>query len=631
LQEIAIIYARHRQIETIISLLEKKNIPYQVKRKVNLLDLPLVTNIRLMLAYIQLEYTRPYSGEHLLFSLLHTNFLGIDSRDLAEISRRLAKIDRKQRPHLRDYLQQITEAKNTTLNSIANIQRFNHFIQLALQDYRNYALPMLMERLLSRSGLLHFIIHQNDKEWQLQVIKTLFDFAHQESIRQPKVTIKQFLQTLDNMEKNRIRLELNKNTISESGVHLLTAHASKGLEFEKVYLIDSVQEYWEVQKRMANYRFGLPDTLTFSGEEDALEAKRRLFYVGMTRAKYGLQISCSQENEKGKLLQRAIFIDEILTNTSIQIEQQKVGNAAILDAQMLLMLEVERPEIRELPTDYVNELLSNFRLSVSSLNTYLRCPLSFFYEYVLQVPTLMSEAASYGEAMHRAWQRLYEQMMSRKSKLFPTQVQFIRYFEEELKNLRHQITDSEYQRRLEMGRKSLIYYYENHLVNWGKQVRVEFKIRNCEIEGVPITGTIDKLVFTSETTAKIVDYKTGKADPKKLARPTEKRPFGGNYYRQLVFYKLLYENYRPTDVRVKEGEIIFLDANQKGNYIQKSIKINSKDVQHLTQLIVETNKQIQAHDFYKGCGEKNCSWCNFVKRNQLMDSLRDVEIEELDD
>ena len=34
------------------------------------------------------------------------------------------------------------------------------------------------------------------------------------------------------------------------------------------------------------------------------------------------------------------------------------------------------------------------------------------------------------------------------------------------------------------------------------------------------------------------------------------------------------------------------------------------------------------HEFYE---ERICPWCGFVKRNVTLDSLRDVEIEELDD
>ncbi|MEM0993796.1 MAG: ATP-dependent DNA helicase [Bacteroidota bacterium] len=634
LDEIAIIYARHRQIESIVQLLEKHGIPYQAKRKVNILELPLIANLRLMLRYLQAEYERPYSGEHFLYPLLYADFLQISANDLAKISLHLANTDRKERPFWRDFLHEIASEQTTLAQDLASlpaVQQFDHFLQLALRDYRNYPLPILLERILNRSGLLQFVLKDKDSNWNIQVLKTFVDFVQHEATRQPKIQIKNLLQTLNNIENNRLRLEVNKETIAEAGIQLLTAHSSKGLEFEKVFLIDSVQDYWGNTRRGANYRFLLPDTLTYSGEEDALEARRRLFYVGITRTKRDLQISFALENSKGKALQHALFIDEIIAKTDLHIQHRNLPASQLSDAQALLLLEVERPHIPQLSKAQADHLLASFRLSISSLNTYLRCPLSFFYEYVLQAPTLMSEAATYGEAMHRAWERLFLEMLGRRSKLFPTKNQFIRYYEEELNRLRHQLSPTEFVRRLEMGRKNLLYYYENHLKTWEKEVRVEFTIRNCEIEGVPVTGTIDKLAFVTPLEAKIVDYKTGKADAKKLKRPTKSNELGGNYYRQLVFYKLLFENYRPTDVRVKKGEIIFLDPNQRGNYLQKSITINAKDVQHLKDLIRTAYQKIQAHEFYEGCGEAHCTWCNFVQRNQLMDSLRDRAVEELDD
>ena len=48
-------------------------------------------------------------------------------------------------------------------------------------------------------------------------------------------------------------------------------------------------------------------------------------------------------------------------------------------------------------------------------------------------------------------------------------------------------------------------------------------------------------------------------------------------------------------------------------------------------MITSSYEKIMNHDFYEGCGEKSCSWCNFVKRNIPQDNFRDKEIEELDD
>ncbi|MCB9264001.1 MAG: hypothetical protein H6558_03140 [Lewinellaceae bacterium] len=74
LDEIAIIYAKHRQAEQLVELLEKSEIPYNTRRKINALDLPLIRNLRQMLEYFAAEFQQPNNGEYLLFQVLHFTF-----------------------------------------------------------------------------------------------------------------------------------------------------------------------------------------------------------------------------------------------------------------------------------------------------------------------------------------------------------------------------------------------------------------------------------------------------------------------------------------------------------------------------------------------------------------------------
>ena len=54
LNEVAIIYAKHKQARNIISLLEKKKIPYNTRRRVNVLELPMIQNVRVSVSYTHL-------------------------------------------------------------------------------------------------------------------------------------------------------------------------------------------------------------------------------------------------------------------------------------------------------------------------------------------------------------------------------------------------------------------------------------------------------------------------------------------------------------------------------------------------------------------------------------------------
>jgi len=81
------------------------------------------------------------------------------------------------------------------------------------------------------------------------------------------------------------------------GVNLLTVHASKGLEFEDVYIIDLMEGRFPNTKLMA--------------KGSSLEEERRLFYVSVTRAKNALTLSFARYDKiKKKTYEPSIFLKE---------------------------------------------------------------------------------------------------------------------------------------------------------------------------------------------------------------------------------------------------------------------------------------------------------------------------------
>ncbi len=90
---------------------------------------------------------------------------------------------------------------------------------------------------------------------------------------------------LSHVEMDRLEQSKKDKTRKrdEKGIHLLTMHASKGLEFQTVFLLDVNEGK-------------LPSSRDLSLIE--IEEERRLFYVAMTRAKRKLYISYVGGNEK---------------------------------------------------------------------------------------------------------------------------------------------------------------------------------------------------------------------------------------------------------------------------------------------------------------------------------------------
>lgn len=630
LNEVAIVFAKHKQGRNIIDLLEKKGIPYNTRRSVNILEQPMIQNLRLFLEYIALEYSKPYSGEHLLFKIMHFDFLKIESQDLAKLSFYIAKQDKK--PLWRDLIADTQKIYRLDLEVTKSVSNFSKLLNQLIGSYGNMTLLTLVEKIVNRSGLLHQILQQEDKEWQVQVLSTFLDFVKTETDRNPRISLQRLLDILKNMDDNRLAIGVNKNVVTDDGVNLMTAHSSKGLEFQRVFIIDAIKDNWEPSNSRSSYRFPFPDTLTFSGEEDALEAKRRLFYVAMTRAKERLHISFAQKDQKGKALQHSVFIDEITTSTRVEIETRELSKTSLLDAQILLLQETENPRIPESDKARIDELLANFTMSISSLNQFIRCPLSFYYEKILRIPTTSSEAAAYGTAMHYALQKLFDKMRFSKTKEFPNGEAFLKFFEEDMGRQRGYFTKKEYERRMEMGKDNLKKYYDQFISSWKKEVKTEFVVRNIEMDGVPLNGIIDRLDFYPNNVLHIVDYKTGSHNDSKMRPPTKSKPEGGNYWRQLIFYKILFEEFqKKSPLHVGSAEISYLDPNSRGEFITKQLQFKPEDVQLVKGFIKSSYDKIMKHDFYEGCGEKNCPWCSFVKRNVPQDSLRDVEVEELDD
>ena len=90
----------------------------------------------------------------------------------------------------------------------------------------------------------------------------------------------------------------------QSGINVMTLHASKGLEFPVVYL-PGVQEN------------NLPHWNAINDGVTAIEEERRLFYVGVTRAKQRLTLSAARRRGS-YACQRSRFAAHLIDETLVE-------------------------------------------------------------------------------------------------------------------------------------------------------------------------------------------------------------------------------------------------------------------------------------------------------------------------
>ena len=86
-----------------------------------------------------------------------------------------------------------------------------------------------------------------------------------------------------------------------NGITLSTVHSIKGLEFERVYIIDLIDGDFPNQSSIDSFD---------KGESNLMEEERRLFYVGITRAKEHLSL-ITLKSIGAKLLEPSRFLKEL--------------------------------------------------------------------------------------------------------------------------------------------------------------------------------------------------------------------------------------------------------------------------------------------------------------------------------
>ncbi len=635
LSSVALIYAQHKQADNIIALMERKGIPYNVKRPVNVLHQPLVEHLLLVFRYLMMERQQAFSGEALLFEMMHAPFYGIAPADVALLALKMQQQKRndnswsKWRLLLNNYL----VLEEVIPQSAKAFHRLGTSVDSWLQQIATMPLPMLTERIMHDSGMMKHALKAEDNAWHVQVLYTFFSFLKETFERNPQMKLPAFLVMIEKMLTENIPVPLQKIVQNEEGVYCYTAHGAKGNEFEYVFLIGCTKNVWE-EKRAGSNNFKMPDTITGTKNDFdktyKTEIARRLFYVALTRAKKYLTVSFAKADNAGKPLKTSAFIDEI--STEEERKDENVGTPEALAAMEWAMTPVPETRIRLENRQHLNRAVQQLNMSYTTLSKYLNCPLAFYYENVLRVPFLKNDALAFGSAVHNTLERAFNEMKMRKGK-FPEIEEVKKFFDNYLFRERDTFTQLQWERRTEQGHEVLEAYFKTFSDTLETNVEVEYKVPTYVLDGVPVTGKIDKIVLHADGST-VVDYKTGNPDNAKkdvLQPPNEMNPNGGDYWRQMVFYKILLENQPDRVWNVRNGIFDYVQQSKSGEYKPVEIPFFQQDEEVVRQQIKDVWANILDLKFDAGCGKEDCHWCNFTKKYEMVRTTKEnvVEIDDL--
>lgn len=105
-----------------------------------------------------------------------------------------------------------------------------------IESFHEFTLQGLFEYIITSGGIISYIMESSDQMQLMEELRTLFDLIKEYTHQDPALKLSGFLELLDMMSDYDIALPQQKISSHEKGIHLMTTHASKGLEFERVYV-----------------------------------------------------------------------------------------------------------------------------------------------------------------------------------------------------------------------------------------------------------------------------------------------------------------------------------------------------------------------------------------------------------
>ncbi len=620
-EEIAVLYYKHDQASSLVKLLEAKQIPYRAAKTINVLEQELPLIITRILRYVQQELKRMFSGEAMLFELLYCPCFKIDVQDIITLQIHISDKNTQSKgiKHWRQLLNNEIELSHLELKNLNAIIQLNRCLDTIIQQSQVLRLPMMIEKIIHECGLIQWAMDQADPVFQLDVLHTFINFATRNFTAHSR--IEHFFDVLEQMKMDRIDEKLTKVNQEKKVVNLLTIHSAKGLEFEHVFVIGLQNDVWE-DARNNSSMFKLPDTLfrtrkTEKEINDQIESKRRLFFVALTRAKKFLQLSYAAQSLDGKSKEGSVFLSEIFKPDELQKIQldKEEGMQAIIN----LLQEPKDVYIHLIDQSIIDQRLEHFELSPTALNAYINCPIDFYFNNIVRAPFASNDSMAFGTSIHFALEHTFKRILQDDGQ-YPDLDTVLTLFKLKMKDLEINFTPTQFEKRTELGIHILKGYYELALPKAEKNVELERFVK-ARLGDIPLKGKIDKIELLENNQCNVIDYKTGKTDKEaktKLNPPNrELGSLGGDYWRQMMFYKLLIEKENYSKLKVSKGVFEYLEAYKDQKEMKEEINMSDAGLSLLEEQIQTYYAKIKNREFQKGCGDARCRWCNFVKANKI--------------
>jgi len=373
-------------------------------------------------------------------------------------------------------------------------------------------------------------------------------------------------------------------------VKIMTVHAAKGLEFSYVFIVNAVDRKFPVDNR--SDKIQIPEQLgavKTQGKDAHLEEERRLFYVAMTRAKYGLFVTGARDYGGLRDKKPSKFISE--------------ASLPIISSESNIKTELERDlKANDAEAEPIQFALPE-TFSFSQLTAYENCPLNYKFIYILKIPTEDAPQAIFGRCIHNCLRQFYLPLLenSFQPSLFEKNKvdkklldlkNLLNYYESYWNDYGYE-DKSEAAKYKKNGKEMLIKFHKAEEKNKPQIIFLEKKF-NLKIDKYILNGTIDRVDQLEDGSVEIIDYKTGDA-------PNLDKTLDFKRKRQLLLYQAALEE--VFGKKVSKLSFYYLKVNKKASFVAKGEEI-IKVKEEMLKLI----EAIRKGDFSVPKGN-NCNYC----------------------
>ncbi|MBI2484211.1 UvrD-helicase domain-containing protein [Candidatus Uhrbacteria bacterium] len=603
--DFAILARANTSAHPFLARLSELEIPYQFLSMRGLYAKPVILDL---LAYCRVLVN--YHEGPALYRVLCWPHLGISTSSLIELghaARRkgMSLFDACVKPETVDRIAK--HDRDAIASIVGNIQKH---ADLA----RGRKCAELLVHILRDTGYLAFLKDADtlEKRDALDYLNQLYKKMYAFGTQHPDARLKDFLQLISYEQEagdsGRLRAASDGGPDS---VKVMTIHASKGLEFPHVFIVNMVDRRFPTVEREDAIPLpeGLAKELVPEGDVH-LQEERRLCYVALTRAKQSVHFTSSRDYGGTRAKKPSVFLYEIglleqasdarHSDTKTGIEDDVLSKSDRGTPKQLASLSAY-----PIPTVYSFTQLAAFRT----------CPLQYKFAFLLNIPIFGKAQFSFGKTLHLTLQRYGEQIIERGSRAqaalfrnekkeytdtgaiyYPPYEDLLAIYEKSWHDDWFATIHQKEQYRAK-GRELLKAFYDDLIVSRPliHAVEQDFTMKVGERDAlITIKGRIDRIDRLQEGVA-IVDYKTGGEKKDETLRSQDKE--------QLLLYQIAVEEIMHE--KPLELTYYYLGSGKKISFLG-----TEKEKQALKRRITKTISELKKSDFSPTPGW-HCKSCDF--------------------